>query len=157
DLYGVLYKPADFDPAKKYPVLDSIYNGPQTTWVPRTFNGPTGYVPQALAQLGYIVFVVDGRGTPERGKRFQDVVYGEVGRIEIPDHVAVLHALAKERPYMDLGRVGIFGGSFGGYMTVRAMLLAPDVYHVGVATAPVNCLEDLPASAAEMYMGLPEH
>jgi dipeptidyl aminopeptidase/acylaminoacyl peptidase len=156
DLYGLIYKPADFDPAKKYPVIDNIYNGPQTTWVPRTFNGPQAVFPQALAQLGFIVFIVDGRGTPERGKAFQDVVYGNFGRYEVPDHVAVLRQLGKSRPYMDLSRVGVMGGSFGGYMTVRAMLMAPEVYRVGVATAPVNSVEELQAGM-ERYLGTPQH
>jgi dipeptidyl aminopeptidase/acylaminoacyl peptidase len=154
DIYGVLYKPSDFDPAKKYPVLDNIYNGPQTTWVPRTFNGTTGMLPQALAQLGYIVMVVDGRGTPERSKAFQDVAYGDFGGHEVPDHVAALRQLTADRPYMDQARVGIFGGSFGGYMTVRAMLTAPDVYKVGVATAPIYELNDVPAFM-ELYMDTP--
>jgi dipeptidyl aminopeptidase/acylaminoacyl peptidase len=155
ELHGLLYKPSDFDPAKKYPVLDYIYNGPQTVWVERTFNGPLGQLPQAFAQLGYVVLVVDGRGTPERGKAFQDVVYGHFGRDEVPDHVAALEQLAGGRPYMDRARVGVFGGSFGGYMTVRAMLTAPEVYRVGVATAPVYDMADLP-SFIEMYMGRPE-
>ncbi|MEE8200430.1 MAG: DPP IV N-terminal domain-containing protein [Candidatus Acidoferrales bacterium] len=134
DLYGVLYKPYDFDPNKKYPVIDHIYAGPQRTNVPRTFiHWP---VPQALAQLGFIVFGVDARGTPGRGKEFQDVVYGHFGRHEIPDHVATLQQLAEKRPYMDLSRAGIYGYSWGGYFTIRAMLLAPDVYHVGIAGSP---------------------
>ncbi len=157
DLYGVLYKPYDFDPKKKYPVIDQIYNGPQTTWVPRTFTGRRGVWPQALAQLGFIIFMVDGRGTPERGKEFQDVVYGNFGRNEIPDHVAALKKLAEKRPYMDLDRVGIFGGSWGGYMTVRAVVLAPEVYHVGIAIYPVVDLYDHMASAIEPFMGLPKN
>jgi dipeptidyl aminopeptidase/acylaminoacyl peptidase len=155
ELHGLLYKPSDFDPAKKYPVLDYIYNGPQTVWVERTFNGPLGQLPLAFAQLGYVVLVVDGRGTPERGKAFQDVVYGHFGRDAISDHVAALEQLATARPYMDRARVGVFGASFGGYMTVRAMLQAPDVYHVGVASAPVYDMTDLP-DFIERYMGMPE-
>ncbi len=156
DLYGVLFKPHDFDPQKKYPVIDYIYNGPQTTWVPRTFADPRSILPQALAQLGFITFVVDGRGTPERGKAFQDVVYKNFGRHEIPDHVTALKQLSAARPYLDLKRVGIFGGSWGGYMTMRAMLLAPEVYHVGVAINPVYDHFDHPAAAIEPYMGLPQ-
>ncbi len=138
DLYGLLYKPYDFDPNKKYPVIEYIYAGPWIcVWCPRTFTirGQLIKLSRALAQLGFIVFGVDGRGTPERGKEFQDVVYGNLGRHEIPEHVAVLKQLAEKRPYMDLSRVGIFGHSWGSYFTVRALLLAPDVYHVGVASA----------------------
>jgi dipeptidyl aminopeptidase/acylaminoacyl peptidase len=158
DLYGILFKPWDFDPHKKYPVIDAIYAGPQTTWVPRTFNGATGIPGQAMAQLGYVVLMVDARGTPERGKAFQDVVYGNFGHHEIEDHVAVLKQLQKDRPYMDLAQVGIFGGSFGGYFTIRAMLQAPDVYKVGVSAAPVVDPYDTSGGGAmEMYLGLPEH
>ncbi len=152
DLYGVLYKPYNFDPEKKYPVIESIYAGPQVTVVPRTFIGWP--LPQGVAQLGFIVFSVDGRGTPGRGKAFQDVVYGNFGRNEVPDHVAALKQLAEKRPYMDLSRVGVFGGSWGGYFTIRAMLLAPDFYHVGIATAPL-VEQYTHGNRIEMYMGPP--
>ena len=136
DLYGVLYKPYDFDPKKKYPVIDRIYGSPALAIVPRTFIPEFGYVLSlARGQLGFIHLLVDARGTPERGREFQEVVYGNLGRNEIPDHVAALKQLAEERPYMDLSRVGIQGHSFGAYFAIRAMLLAPDVYHVGVAGA----------------------
>jgi len=156
DLYGVLYKPFDFDPDKKYPVIESIYAGPQMTFVPGTFADWRVIHPQALAQLGFVVFQVDGRGTPDRGKAFQDVVYGNFGRHEIPDHVATLKQLADERPYMDLSRVGILGHSWGGYFAIRALLLAPDVYQVGVASAPAVAMSDFSRSI-EPYMGLPQN
>ncbi len=155
DLYGVLYKPCDFDPGKKYPVIECIYGGPQMSVVPHTFT--YWYSPavgaQALAQLGFVTFIVDGRGTPGRGKEFQDVVYGNFGRHEIPEHVEVLKQLAATRSYMDLTRVGMYGHSFGGYCTIRAMLLAPDVYHVGVASGGIA--EPI-FTAAEPYLGLPQ-
>jgi len=153
DLYGVLYTPHDLDETKKYPVLEYIYGGPQSVWTPRTFLDGRGGVAQAMAQLGFVVYVVDGRGTVERGKAFQDVVYLEFGQHEIPDHVAALEQLGSARPYMDLDRVGIYGGSWGGYMTVRAMLTAPDVYHVGVATNGVFDHVDHMGYAIESYMG----
>ncbi len=155
DLYGLLSKPYDFDPNKKYPVIELIYAGPQITHVPRTFVYWGGEAEdQALAQLGFIVVNVDGRGTPERGKQFQDVVYGNFGRHEIPDHVAALKQLAERRPYMDLSRVGIYGHSWGGYFAIRAMLLAPDVYHVGIARAP--SVDVAFEAYYEPYMGLPQ-
>jgi dipeptidyl aminopeptidase/acylaminoacyl peptidase len=157
ELYGVLYKPYDFDDQKRYPVVDFIYGGPQTTVVPRTFADRRGVRPQALAQLGFITFVVDARGTPERGKEFQDVAYGNIGRNEIPDHVAVLKQLAEERPYMDLRRVGILGHSYGGYFALRAMVMAPDIYHVGISSAPVADLAETPANGIEPYLGLPQN
>ncbi len=151
DLWGVLFKPYDFDRSKKYPVIEWIYAGPHLPVVPRTFVSRRQQFPQALAQLGFIVFVVDGRGTPKRGKEFQDVVYGNVGRHEIPDHVTTLRQLAEKRPYMDLDRVGIVGSSWGGYFTLRALLLAPEVYHVGIASAPPA---DPSHRDIESYLGL---
>jgi dipeptidyl aminopeptidase/acylaminoacyl peptidase len=153
DLYGVLYKPYDFDPTEQYPVLEYIYGGPFRNNVSHAFYQSP--LPLAWAQLGFIVFVVDGRGTPERSKAFQDVTYGNVGRHEIPDHVAALRQLAADRPYMDLERVGIIGSSFGGYFATRALLLAPDVYHVGIAVCPAADLYGK-ATVMDQYMGLPE-
>jgi dipeptidyl aminopeptidase/acylaminoacyl peptidase len=165
DLYGVLYKPFDFDPSKQYPLIDSIYGGPQEA---RAAQAPYAFIAdppvstyvemaQCLAQLGFIVVMLDARGTPERGKAFQDVVYGNFGRNEIPDHVAALQQLAQERPYIDAKRVGVFGGSWGGYFTLRAMLLAPEFYKVGIATYPVADLYDHQFGAIEPYMGLPQN
>ncbi len=148
-LYGVLYKPYDFDPARKYPVIEIINGGCWSTIVPRRFTDVYDVGQPAWAQLGFIVVLLDGRGTPERGKAFQDVVYGNVGRNEIPDHVAALRQLAEARPYMDSSRVGVYGYSRGGYFATRALLLAPEIYHVGVATsAPVDGAPD------EEYLGL---
>lgn len=155
DLHGLLYKPWDFDPSKRYPVIEHIYAGPFMTYVPWGFVGNriTGTVTQALAQLGYVTFLVDGRGTPERGKAFQDHSYAAFGQVEIEDHLAALRHLAAERPYIDLDRVGVFGGSWGGYMTVRAMLTEPDVYKVGIATNPLYDFWDHGAEGLEGYLG----
>jgi len=155
DLHGVLYKPIDFDPERSYPVIDFIYTGPFIAVVPNEFgqNSPWAIHAHAMAQMGFITFVVDPRGTIERGKAFQDASFGRIGEIEIPDHVATLHQLAAERPYMDLERVGIRGHSWGGYFALRAMLTAPDVFHAGVAGAPGDLTEAAPIN--EPYMGLP--
>ena len=155
DLYGLIYKPHDFDPGAKYPVIDYIYNGPFITWVPKTFLDGRGIGQAALAQLGFVVFMVDGRGTTERGKAYQDVAYRNFGRNEIPDHRAAMENAAATRPWMDLDRVGIHGGSWGGYMTVRALLLEPDFYDVGVATNGVYDIHDQASGAIEPYMDLP--
>jgi len=152
DLWGLIYKPWDFDPQKKYPVIDHLYAGPQTTWTPRTYDGGSyGVLAHAIAQLGYVVFIVDARGTTERGKEFQDVVYGQLGRNEIPDHVSALEQLAERFPYIDAERVGVYGNSWGGYFTLRAMLLYPDVYDAGVAGAPVSDVTQY--IGHEMYIG----
>ncbi len=156
DLYGILRRPFNFDRSKKYPVVEYIYAGPQSNAVPRTFVA-TGFgdmmlFPDAM-QRGFITFVVDARGTPERSKAFQDVVYGNWGRNEIADHAAALRAVARTRPYMDLSRVGVFGHSYGGYYATRAMLQAPDLYKVGVASAPAAQLDTIFARASENYLG----
>ena len=155
-LHGWLFKPHDFDPSKRYPVVDYIYNGPFITWAPQTFLGIRGVRARNLAELGFVVLVVDGRGTPERGKAFQDVVFHAFGQNEIPDHAAFVRSIARERPWIDLDRVGIVGGSWGGYMTVRGMLLEPDLYKVGVATNPVYDLYDHNGQSIEGYVGLPQ-
>jgi dipeptidyl aminopeptidase/acylaminoacyl peptidase len=156
DLYGLLYLPSDFDPARKYPVVEYIYGGPQVINVPHTFALKEGYraLPQAVAQLGFAVMIVDGRGTRGRSQAFHAYSYCNLGQTVIPDHVAVLRHLGAERPYLDMTRVGIFGISWGGYNTLRAMLLAPEVYHVGVATNPVVDMDDHFGEWAEGVMGL---
>jgi dienelactone hydrolase len=96
---------------------------------------------------------VDARGTPERGKEFQDVVYGNIGRNEIPDHVAVLKHLAATRTYIDLSRAGVFGASYGGYFAIRALLQAPEVFRAGVAVAPLSDLRQVSGSATIYFSG----
>lgn len=156
DLHGMLYVPEDFDPEASYPVVDYIYNGPQTAWVPHTFDAFQHAVCRSYTRLGFVALIVDGRGTTERGRAFQDFVYGNLGRHEIPDHVATIRELAETRPWMDLERVGVTGGSFGGYFTLRAMLTAPEFFKVGVSVAPIAALEDIIAAGAESYMGMRE-
>jgi len=155
DLYGVMFKPADFDPAKKYPVIDYIYGGPQGVFQYRDFMeySPFNRLPRALPQLGYIVVMVDGRGTPERSKAFQDVIYGNWGRYVIPDHAAAIRQLGDRYSYVDLDRVGIFGHSWGGYHTTRALAQAPELFKVGVASGPTQTAWT--GALHEPYMGLP--
>ena len=147
-LHGIIYRPYDFDPTRKYAVIDSMYD------VPRDFVEDP--LPHALSQLGFVVTMVNARRPwigGERGREFEEVTYGSFGRYEIPERVHVLKELAKTRPYLDLDRVGIFGGSFPGYFAVRGMLQAPDTYHVGVAVAPVI---DLYTHANYLWLGPPE-
>lgn len=153
ELWGAIYKPYDFDSTSKYPVIEYISEGPVETEVRRTFVH--NQVFQAWAQLGFIVYIVDGRGTDERGKAFQDVRYGKWGQYEIAEHASVLHQLAAQRPYMDLSRVGIVGYSWGGYYALRALLTAGDVYHVGVAIEPDLELTEIFWDGIEAYLGLP--
>lgn len=156
DLWGVLVLPSDFTEGNRYPVIDFIYNGPFVTWAPRTRHEVANGFPNILAKAGFAVLILDGRGTPERGKRFQDVVYRAFGRNEVDDHYAALKSLCHRHGFLDMDRVGICGGSWGGYMTIRAMLRYPDFYKTGVATNPVHDLIDHSASAIEPYMGLPD-
>jgi dipeptidyl aminopeptidase/acylaminoacyl peptidase len=136
-LHGVLYKPRDFDPRKRYPVIDYIYAGPFLAVVPWGFVGnPMSREASGMAQMGFIVVLLDARGTPGRSKAFQDVNYGRVGQTEIPDHVAGMRQAAASRPYMDLERVGIFGHSWGGYFALRGVLTAPEFFKAGYAGAP---------------------
>lgn len=136
DLYGVLLKPANFDPTKRYPVIEEIYPGPQSFSVPKSFARALLGEAQALADLGFLVVQVDGRGTAMRSKAFRDASYGRMetaGTLE--DHVFAIRELAKSRPWMDLDRVGIYGSSGGGFATGHAMIDYPDFYKVGVASA----------------------
>jgi len=154
-LHGVLYKPPGFDPSKKYPVIEEIYGGPQVAVHQVGYADPRGIAAMAKASLGFVVYCVDGRGTPERGKAFQDVVFGRFHEFHVEDHKHVLEQLLERHPFMDGSRVGVTGGSWGGYNTVRSLLLAPEHYHVGVAVCPVYDLDDHLAGALEPYMGLP--
>jgi dienelactone hydrolase len=157
DLYGALYRPADFDSTKRYPVVDYIYGGPwlavhQTTYLPSGTAGAMQRIAASLAQMGFIVAMVDARGTPGRGKVFQDANYGRVGQVEIADHVAALRALARSRPWIDTTRAGIAGHSWGGYFAINGMLTAPDFFDVGYAGAPGDLTEA--AMINEPNMGL---
>lgn len=136
DLYGTLYFPADFDPTCSYPIVDAIYSGPQTTWAPVRFLQDTEEA-ISMAQLGFLILVLDARGTPWRSQEFQDVEFGKhFGSAAIvADHRAAIRQLAQHRPYVDADRAGMYGYSWGGYRTARAMLQFPGFFKVGVAAA----------------------
>jgi dipeptidyl aminopeptidase/acylaminoacyl peptidase len=153
DLHGLIYTPADFDPARSYPVVEYIYAGAQSIHTAHVFGpGPCS----AFAQLGFVFIALDGRGTPGRGKAFQDVVVGRLGDYEIADHAGAIRQAAAIRPWMDLSRVGIFGVSFGGYFTVRALIQAPELYKAGVALAPAELGPGIMTMPVESYIGLPD-
>jgi dipeptidyl aminopeptidase/acylaminoacyl peptidase len=132
DIYGIIVYPTNFDPKKKYPVIEEIYAGPQGAFVPKTFSSWMGNK-NALAELGFIVVQIDGMGTNWRSKAFHDVCWKNLGDSGLPDRVLWIKAAAKTRPFMDLTRVGIFGGSAGGQNSTRAMLTHGDFYKVGVS------------------------
>jgi dipeptidyl-peptidase 4 len=135
DIYGVLYRPRGFDPGQRYPVVDSVYPGPNVTRVDPCFDpGGMGLDAEPIAALGFVVVAIDGRGTPGRSKGFHDASYHHLADAGcLVDHVAALRQLAQTRPWMDLDRVAAFGHSGGGFATVRAMLDLPEVYKAGVA------------------------
>jgi dipeptidyl-peptidase-4 len=131
DIYGVICRPTNFDATKKYPVIEHIYAGPQGSFVPKSFSAH--HHMQSLAELGFIVVQIDGMGTSNRSKAFHDVCFKNLGDSGFPDRIAWLKKAAETRPYMDLSRVGIFGGSAGGQSALRALLAHGDFYKAAVA------------------------
>jgi len=153
DLDGLLYFPAHFDPADKYPLILPIYGGPGVKAVSNSYKMTDAS--QALAQLGFLVAVCDYRGVSGRGKAFQNLHYMKLGQVELEDHVAFVKALGT-RPYVDTTRVGVTGHSYGGYFTCLALLKEPDVFHVGVAGAPVTDWRNYDSIYTERYMRRPQ-
>lgn len=131
-IYGVLYRPSDLDPRRKYPIVEDVYGGPQVVHAPRAFTAG-----EPMAELGFMVVQIDGLGTPGRSSAFQDASYGK-GFAEaggLADHIAAIRQLATRYAYLDLDRVGIYGYSGGGYAAARALFDHPDFYKVAVAGA----------------------
>jgi len=132
DLYGLIWRPSNYDASKKYPIIEQIYTGPQDFFTPKTFGGSIfrGGL-QAMAELGAIVVMMDGRGTTGRSRAFHEFSYHNLGGA-FEDHVALIKQMAAKYPYMDIDRVGIYGTSAGGYGAAHAMLVFPEFYKVGV-------------------------
>lgn len=135
DLYGLMYKPSNFNPSGEYPVLNYLYPGPQTGSVGSRAFRPSRSDKQALAELGFIVVEVDAQGTPGRSKEFHDFYYGNMSDNGIPDQIAMIRQLGERHSWMDTSRVGIFGHSGGGFASTRAILAYPDFYDVAVSSA----------------------
>ncbi|MCW0464732.1 S9 family peptidase [Xanthomonas sacchari] len=162
DIWGMVVRPRDYDPHKKYPVIENIYAGPHDSFVPKTF-WPFGYHSggdkqigmQAQADLGFIVVMIDGMGTANRSKAFHDVAWKNLGDSGFPDRIAWHKALAAQDPSYDIGRVGIYGASAGGQSTLGALERHPDFYKVGVAYA--GCYDNRmdKISWNEQWMGWP--
>jgi dipeptidyl aminopeptidase/acylaminoacyl peptidase len=131
DIYGVIIKPSNFDPKKKYPVVEEVYAGPQDSFAPESFGRLLRQ--HTIAELGFIVVQADGMGTDNRGKKFHDVCWKNLKDAGFPDRIAWIKAAAKTRPWMDLARVGIYGGSAGGQNAMRALLDYHNFYKVAVA------------------------
>jgi dipeptidyl-peptidase 4 len=131
DIWGVIWRPTNFDPSKKYPIIENIYAGPHSAHVPKEFRGHHGQ--QELAELGFIVVMIDGMGTNHRGKAFHDVAWKNIADAGFPDRILWIRAAAEAEPAMDITRVGIYGGSAGGQNAMRALLDHGDFYSAAVA------------------------
>lgn len=127
DMWGVIYRPSNFDPSKKYPVIEYIYSGSGDQYVPKTFSSYNWWM-TSLAELGFIVVQVDGMTTSFRSKEFEEVCYKNLKDAGLPDHIAWIKAAAQKYPYMDIDRVGIFGCSAGGQESTGAVLFHPEFY-----------------------------
>jgi dipeptidyl-peptidase-4 len=151
--HAVLVRPRDFDPSRRYPVIDHVYGGPTGQ---RVRKSPRRYLlDQWIADQGYIVVSIDGRGTPNRGRDWQRAVKHDLIRVPLEDQVRGLRALGARYPELDLSRVGIYGWSFGGYFAAMAVMRYPDLFHAGVAGAPVVDWRDYDTHYTERYMDLP--
>ena len=150
DLHGLIHKPSDFDPSKKYPVLVSVYAGPATNGARETFT-----LPNAMTELGFIVVSLDSRSAGGKGKRALDAIYQKLGVVEIDDQAAGVKAL-HSRPYIDANRVGIYGTSYGGYASAMALLRYPDVFHAASASSSVTDWRHYDTIYTERYMWIPQ-
>jgi len=134
DIWGIIVRPTNFDEKKKYPVIEYIYAGPHSSFVPKSFQTLVPYGAQELAELGFIVVQMDGMGTSNRSKAFHDVCWKNLKDAGFPDRIAWMKAAAKKYPFMDISRVGIYGTSAGGQSSAGAMLFHPEFYKVAVSS-----------------------
>jgi dipeptidyl aminopeptidase/acylaminoacyl peptidase len=154
DLYGLMFTPTNLDKTKKYPVVNYIYPGPQGGGVgSRSFTASRSDH-QALAELGFIIVIIDGTCNPDRSKSFHDICYGNMADNTLEDQIAGLKQLAASNPYMDLDRVGIWGHSGGGYATAAAMFRYPDFYKVGISESGNHENRNYEDDWGERYIGL---
>ena len=150
---ALVIRPGDFKPGRRYPVILSVYAGPGFKQV---FRAPASYAEdQCLADHGFVVISLDGRGTPGRGHDWERAIWHNFIDRPLQDQVDGLEALGRRFPEMDLTRVGVHGWSFGGYFTAMATIRRPDVFKVGVAGAPVVDWADYDTAYTERYLGLP--
>lgn len=133
DIWGIIIRPVDFDPSKKYPVIEYIYAGPHSSFVPKSFRSYLGNM-NSLAELGFILVQIDGMGTSNRSKAFHDVCWKNIKDAGFPDRILWMKAAAEKYPEMDISRVGIYGTSAGGQNSTGALLFHPEFYKVGVSS-----------------------
>jgi dipeptidyl-peptidase-4 len=155
DLYCRMFKPVDFDSTKKYPVLVYLYNGPHSQLVTNTWMAGGELWYQYMAQKGFIVFTLDGRGTSYRGKDFEQAIFRQLGTKEMEDQLKGVDYL-KSLPYVDASRIGVHGWSYGGFMTTSLMTRNPGVFKVGAAGGPVIDWSYYEIMYGERYMDTPQ-
>jgi dipeptidyl-peptidase 4 len=153
EFHAAIIRPHDFQPGKRYPVIVSVYAGPHVQVVVSSRSG--FLIDGWFAEQGFIVVSIDGRGTPGRGRAWERAIKGNLIEIPLTDQVSGLQALGAKYPELDLSRVGVFGWSFGGYFTASAVARRPDIYHAGVAGAPVTDWLDYDTHYTERYLGVP--
>jgi dipeptidyl-peptidase 4 len=154
-LGAMMIKPPDFTPSKKYPILVAVYGGPQAQEVRDVWGGSTFLWHELMAQKGYIIFTLDNRGSYNRGHAFETPIYHHFGAVELQDQLAGVNYL-KSLPYVDASRMGIWGWSYGGYMTLYAMTHTADIFKAGASVAPVSDWHLYDTIYTERYMGRPQ-
>jgi dipeptidyl aminopeptidase/acylaminoacyl peptidase len=155
DIYGMMFTPSKMGPGVKYPIVNQVYPGPQSGSTGSRAFTPARGDRQALAELGFVVVTIDGRGTPGRSKPFNDAYYGAMGRDNtIPDQIAGMRDLAKQYPFIDIDRAGIWGHSGGGFGTTTAMFRYPDFFKVGIAESGNHDQRNYEDDWGERYQGL---
>lgn len=154
DNYYRLIKPVDFDPLKKYPVIVYVYGGPHSQMVKNTWRGEMRRWEMYMAQHGYVVFVMDNRGTSNRGADFEKAIHGQCGQAEMADQMKGIEFL-KAQPWVDASRIGVHGWSYGGFMTISLITNHPEVFKVGVAGGPVIDWKWYEVMYGERYMDSP--
>jgi dipeptidyl-peptidase-4 len=156
DLWGLLFRPTDFDPSRSYPVVNYLYPGPMGSSVgSRSFRSSHRDL-QSIAELGFVVVELDAMGTPGRSKPFHEAYYGNMGDNGLPDQITGIRQLAERFPWMDVERVGIYGHSGGGYAAADAILRHPDFYDVAVSQAGNHDNRNYEDDWAEKWQGLLE-
>ena len=155
DLYYRMVKPHDFNPTKKYPTVVYVYGGPHAHNVDASWHYGSRTWETYMAQKGYIVFILDNRGSENRGRDFEQATFHQLGQIEMQDQMKGVEYL-RSLPYVDMERLGVHGWSFGGFMTISLMTNYPDVFKVGVAGGPVIDWKWYEVMYGERYMGTPQ-
>lgn len=155
DNYYRLIKPMDFDPAKKYPVIVYVYGGPHSQMVKNTWQGEMRRWEMYMAQHGYVVFVMDNRGTSNQGAEFEKAIHGQCGQAEMADQMKGIEFLVSQ-PWVDADRIGVHGWSYGGFMTISLITNHPEVFKVAVAGGPVIDWKWYEVMYGERYMDSPQ-